>query len=274
MTPSAPPAAEQSQQPPFSGVVVARNEAAKLGECLKSIAFCDQIALIDLQSEDGSAELARSLGAQVHRYAPVPVVEQIRATAFSHAAHDWVVHLDPDERFPAQRLQEIRAAIAVHPDLALIKLPWRFHFRGRPLQGTVWGWNNSKPVLYHRGRIELPAGVHGNARVLPGFTELTLAPAASGALEHLWIDSYRQLFSKHLRYLRQEGASRYAAGERFSWKGCCIATLKAFRLSFFQCRGWSGGPVEAFLSCFYAWYVLMSLLSLRDYQKNAGRTAA
>jgi len=257
-----------SDKLPFSGVVVVCNEIRRLQACLESLSFCSQLVVVDLQSSDGSAELAASCGAEVYRHERVPVVEQIRSTAFAYARHDWIVHIDPDEVFPKQRADEIRALIAEESDAAIIRLPWHFYFRGKPLHGTVWGGDNSRQAVYHRGRVRLSADVHRATTPLPGFRELFMDDARLWAIRHFWVDTYAQMLEKHLRYLRHEGASRHASGERFSWLKAVIEPSMAFKRSFLDCRGWADGMAGVFLSFFYAWYVFMSYLSLRRYQKE------
>ena len=47
----------------LSVIVIARNEAARLPTCLRSVAFADEIVVVDSGSSDGTPDLARSLGA-------------------------------------------------------------------------------------------------------------------------------------------------------------------------------------------------------------------
>ena len=62
----------------ISVCIVCRNEADKLGPCLKSVAWADEVIVLDLDSSDDSAEVAREHGARVIRHEPVPVVEAVR----------------------------------------------------------------------------------------------------------------------------------------------------------------------------------------------------
>ena len=62
----------------ISACIVCRNEADRLGPCLDSVRWADEIVLLDLGSEDGSADLARAAGARVVSHAPVPIVETVR----------------------------------------------------------------------------------------------------------------------------------------------------------------------------------------------------
>lgn len=255
------------KDPLFSAVIVTCNDIRRLRVCLDSLSFCNEIVAVDLGSVDGCPELALEYGAKVYNHECVPVVELVRETAFSFATHDWIVHIDPDEVFPVERVPEI-AKLATNSKTALIRLPWTFYFRGKPLKGTVWGWNNSRQAVYHRGRIIISKEVHVPTMAKNGFREENLVDSENGSIRHYWMDTFSQLLEKHRRYLRQEGKVKYEAGERFGYLLLVRETLRAFLRSFFICRGWSDSLTGIFLSFFYAWYISMSYLSLRRLEKE------
>ncbi|MGH7293222.1 MAG: glycosyltransferase, partial [Myxococcota bacterium] len=60
--------AGDGRAPPVSGVVICLNEADRIGRCLESLAFCDEIVVVDSGSSDGTREIARA-------YTPI-VIEQ------------------------------------------------------------------------------------------------------------------------------------------------------------------------------------------------------
>ena len=92
----------------ISACIVCRNEADKLAPCLESVGWADEVVVLDLQSSDGSAELARRAGARVLTHAPVPVVEAVRNVVADAAHGDWVLALDPDERVTPGLAAELR----------------------------------------------------------------------------------------------------------------------------------------------------------------------
>lgn len=251
----------------FSAVVVTCNDSTRLKECLESLSFCDQLVVVDLNSTDDSVLIAESYRAEIHTHERVPIIEMIRETAFAYAKHPWIIHVDPDEVFPQERLPEILQLVYC-PDIALIRLPCQFYFKNKPLKGTVWGGDNSRACVYNNDRMVLSKQVHTRYILLNEFREYCLVDSQIGAIKHYWVDSYGQMLEKHMRYIRREGEAKYVAGERFTWRKCVSQTFFAFKDSLITCRGWSDGITGIFLSTFYAWYVAMSYLSLRIYQNN------
>ena len=91
-------------RPPLSAVLITLNAAAQLGACLYTLRFCDEIVVVDSGSTDGTVEMARGFGARVIQAKWRGFGEQ-KQLAVSHAAHDWVLCVDADERV-TPRLQQ------------------------------------------------------------------------------------------------------------------------------------------------------------------------
>ena len=247
----------------ITGIVVTCNEARRLRASLESLRFCDQLIVTDLGSTDESVEIARQCGAEILQRDRVPIVEHIREELTAHAAHDWIIFLDPDEVFPVEAESELRELIERLPTLAVITIGLQFYFLGRPLRSTLWGTIHEKSVVCHRRRTSFPKLVHHSPCPLPGYETRTLPSSSRHRIQHYWVDSYRQLFEKHWRYIREEGQARYQRGERFSWRRCASSALLSLKMNLFAHHAWRGGWPGLFLSGFHAWYVGMGILSLR-----------
>jgi glycosyltransferase involved in cell wall biosynthesis len=82
---------------PLSVVLITHNAAAQLPECLASVAFADEVVVVDSGSSDGTAEVAARYGARVVTKEWLGFGRQ-KQFAVEQAAHDWVFCLDADER--------------------------------------------------------------------------------------------------------------------------------------------------------------------------------
>lgn len=246
------------------------NEDGRLRACLESLDFCDEVLVVDLESEDRSVEIAEECGAKVLHHERLPIVEQVRTRVVGEASHDWVLFIDPDEIFHPALAQQADSIIqGGAEDVGRIFFPWKFYFRGRPLKGTRWGGRKHKGVLIHRDRCLLTGDVHRGIELKDDFRSVRIPWKNSDHhIRHYWIDSTSQLFEKHLRYIQKEGRSRFRKGQRFSWRRWIGEVPRAFKRSFFDNSGWRDGATGFFLSLFDAWYEGMSLLSLRRYEKG------
>jgi len=93
--------------PRISGCVVAMNEEDRIADCILSLAFCDEVIVIDSHSTDRTREVARELGAAViERDWPGHGAQ--KEFAAQTARNDWVLSLDADERVSSRLREEIR----------------------------------------------------------------------------------------------------------------------------------------------------------------------
>ena len=98
-------------RPQLSACIITRNEADRIVACLQSIAFCDDIIVVDSASTDATREIAQAHGARVL----VRAFDGYRTQkdfAVRNARHDWVLCLDADERVTPRLRAAIEAARA------------------------------------------------------------------------------------------------------------------------------------------------------------------
>lgn len=114
-----------------SVLILTRNEEETLPDCLASVAWCDDIHVLDSFSTDRTSAIARSLGAQV-----------TERTFDNYAAHrnfglalpfrnPWVLSLDADERVAPELADEIqRITLSAAPQISAFRIPRRDYFLG------------------------------------------------------------------------------------------------------------------------------------------------
>src|SRR6266496_2041555 len=100
----------------ISVCIVCRNEAEDLRLCLESVAWADEIVVLDLSSTDDSVLVANEYRARVAVRAPVPYVELVRIEAIAMATKAWILILDPDERVTPGLAHELQR-LALRTDL-------------------------------------------------------------------------------------------------------------------------------------------------------------
>ena len=83
-------------RPPISAVVTTYNNAGTLPACLQSLRFCDEIVVLDSNSDDAGRAIAESFSARVF-VEPFKGYAAQKQSAIDKAAHDWILLLDADE---------------------------------------------------------------------------------------------------------------------------------------------------------------------------------
>jgi glycosyltransferase involved in cell wall biosynthesis len=123
---------------PISAVLITKNAANQLADCLASVAFCDEIIVVDSGSEDGTAEIAERFGARLIQsdWRGFGLQKQF---AVEQANHDWVLCIDADERVSERLRESIRKlfdgeGIPLRITSSAYRFPRRNRFMGRYLK--------------------------------------------------------------------------------------------------------------------------------------------
>ena len=121
---------------PVSVVIIVKNEALVVADCLRSVAgLADEIVVLDSGSSDGTREVCERLGARVIDADWLGFGPQ-KNLAVQSARNDWVLCLDADERVSAELSAGIRSALAAlaAPACGAYRCARRNRFLGRYLR--------------------------------------------------------------------------------------------------------------------------------------------
>lgn len=185
----------------LAACVIACNEEDRIGDCLASVAFADEIIVVDSGSTDRTVAIAREHGARVIvREWPGYVAQ--KNFALEQAATDWVLCLDADERVSPRLAEEIRRVVAADPGVVVgYRMPRKTFYLGRWILHGGW-YPDRKVRLVRRGRARW-GGVDPHDRLEAEGPVGTLA----GDIEHR---TYRDI-ADHLRTI--DRFTSVAAGE-------------------------------------------------------------
>lgn len=197
----------------ISVCIVCRNEADKLGPCLESVRWAGEVVLLDLDSEDGSVELAQAAGARVVRHAPVPVVEAVRNVVADAATGEWILALDPDERVSPGLAAELRR-VSERSDIDAVVVPrMNFDF-GYPATSPLQRYE-PQLRMYRRAAVRWP----GFPNALPEVREDRVLRVASRDELTLVHDRNRNIpeaLDRVRRYAPMQAQAMIDAGEEFT----------------------------------------------------------
>jgi glycosyltransferase involved in cell wall biosynthesis len=125
----------------ISGVMITLNEAHQVHFALGTLVpWCDEVVVVDQHSDDGTAEIARSLGARVLTHERTGgMADPARRFAVSQATGDWVFILDADEMVPPRLAAELRRLAESDAPVEVVMVPRANVILGRWLRyGSNW----------------------------------------------------------------------------------------------------------------------------------------
>jgi Glycosyl transferase family 2 len=179
--------------------IIARDEERRLPAALASVAFCDEVVVVDSGSRDRTAELARAAGARVVER-PWRGFGAQRNIAIDSTGADWILEIDADERVTPRLRAEIEAFLAEAPeDVDICAVPLRDLLLGGRL-GPSAKYPKYRLRLFRRGRYRHDERV----RVHEGLWALGRTWAFEGDLEHVLAETPREAMRDVWRYARLE----------------------------------------------------------------------
>jgi glycosyltransferase involved in cell wall biosynthesis len=242
---------------PLSAVVITRNEESRLAACLESVAFADEIVVVDSGSSDGTLEIALQYGARIFRQDWLGFGRQ-KQFAVSCASHDWVLCLDADERVSP----ELRASIgdAMHKPLyGAYRFPRRNRFMGRWLRHGE-GYPDWSLRLFHRAHSRWSEdAIHEKVLVD------TSVGSLRGDLLHESEESIEAYLEKQNRYTTLQAETLSCEGRRAYIGQLLASPLLRFVKFYFVRRGFLDGVpglVHIAIGCFNSFAKYAKLMEL------------
>ena len=98
-------------QTTLSVIIITKDEAANIRACIESVAWADEIVVVDSGSSDATVEICRASGAKVFVH-DWPGFGVQKNRALSYATHEWVFSIDADERVTPELRAAIEAVLA------------------------------------------------------------------------------------------------------------------------------------------------------------------
>lgn len=150
------------RQQTIAGVVLTLNEETDLPRALRSLAWCDELLVVDSGSTDQTYEVAHQCGARFVQHIQTPpfIITDQRNWVLDNAPlqSDWVFFLDADEQVNGILANHIRSSINSSASIDAYELTPRYWFLGRWLKHTQ-GYPNWHPRLVRRGFVQFHGGV-------------------------------------------------------------------------------------------------------------------
>ncbi len=247
---------------PLTGVVIARNEADRIGRCVASLAsVCAEVIVLDSGSEDATAAVAAAAGARVEQQPWLGFAAQKNA-AIARATRPWVLLLDADEWLHDGASPVLRALFANgEVERADVwRLQRRTWFLGSQLNHGGWG-REAVERLFRADLRYLPADVH---------ERLDLSGRRIGALdariEHDTARSEAEYRAKLDRYASLWAQQKHAEGRRAGALAAPLHAAASWLKNFLLRGGFLDGRMARRYHALHAGYVRDKYKRLRDLE--------
>jgi len=178
----------------ISIAIITKNEEERLPDCLRSVAFADDILVVDSGSDDRTVQVAQSFGARILSE-PWRGYSDQKQFAVDQCLHDWVLILDADERVPEKTAVEIGGVLRHSKGkFAAFSFRRKNYLHGRWIRRCGW-WPDRivRLVNRRRGRFD---GRPVHEKWVPEGEVMAL----DAVIEHISFRKFSDLVSKMETY--------------------------------------------------------------------------
>ncbi|WP_256749768.1 glycosyltransferase family 2 protein [Mesorhizobium sp. Mes31] len=184
----------------ISLIVHTRNSAATLPRLLETTGWAAERIVIDMQSSDATAEIARTAGCRVLSCAIVDAVDNIRNQYLAEARHDWVLVLDSDEYLAVDAYEAMQRLVDDHGDkIDAFALPRWNSVAGQIMRGSGL-YPDQQIRFFRKGTVAWQPGNHRVPQVLTGARRLCVLQPPNCI--HIHHENYTDIVSFITRQLR------------------------------------------------------------------------
>ncbi len=217
----------------ISAVVITYNEEANIERCLASLAFADEIVVLDSFSEDRTVEIARRFTDKVSQREFAGYADQKNA-AMELASNDWVLVIDADEVVPEQLAGEIRKAVE-SDRCAAYRMPRLSYFCGKPIRHCGW-YPDYVIKLMRKSKSRYPDRLVHETPEVDG----PVGTLRSDLLHYTYRD-LDELCRKMVSHSRAAARQKMRDGERFRLRKLLFAPGIAFLKKYIVKQGFRDG---------------------------------
>ncbi len=180
----------------LTAVILTKDEAGQIRECLERIRWVDEIVVVDGESTDGTPEICRSYGARVVTHRFEGDFGQERNIGNEHATKDWVLQLDADDRVTEEFHQAALRVLEGNLPHAAYRFRRKNCFLGHWMRHG--GWYHYSLHFFQRGKARYRGRVH-HELLVDGSIGTLEAP-----IEHHPFSSLEQFLDRQNRYTTLE----------------------------------------------------------------------
>lgn len=245
-------------------IILAKNEEQNIKDCIETVAFADEVLVIDDFSSDATPDIARSMGARVIQHAMNGDWGGQQTFAIKEAKSKWILFLDADERISSELGREITAAVKRdEPKAYWIQRRNRFHHNE-----ATHGVLRPDYVL----RLMPAEGSYVEGYVHPAIITPYEEAKLTGPMYHYTYDNWHQYFNKFNNYTTLAAEKYRDAGKSCSFvKDILLRPQWAFFKVYVLDKGFLDGKLGFILSVNHYFYTMIKYVKLYYLLKSNGK---
>ena len=245
----------------ISALVLTRNDASMLQDCLEQLNFVKEIIVLDQQSKDNTAQIAKKFTNHLITTSD-PNFSKNRNVLAKKAKCKWLLYLDTDERIDEKNITEIKDAIGKSQFQAYY-FPRKNIVLGKWLRHGGW-WPDYVPRLFEKQNFRQWYGeVHESPRINGQYGHF------KNPITHLTARSIDQMLNKSIVWAQVEAKLYFKASyPKVSVLRVVKASTREFLSRYFIKMGVLDGAVGLIEAVYQSLHQAMVLVYLWEIQNK------
>ncbi len=248
----------------LSSLVIAKDEAANIAECLNSQLGCidDILVLLDDTSTDSTEAIISGYPDVRYEKIKWKGYAATKLEGLNKTKYEWVLWLDADERISPELKQELAAFKSSVPVYSAFSIPRKAIFLGKWIKHS--GWYPGRVIrLFNKNKAKFSQNfVHEHLVVNGSIGEL------KNDIEHYTDPSIRHYFKKFNHYTSLAADELKTKNKNFSIWSLIIRPAAVFFKMYFIRRGFLDGIQGFILAVFSSAYVFTKYAKLWELTKG------
>jgi len=211
----------------LSVIIITKNEAADIRACLESVAWADEVIVVDSGSIDDPVKICSELGAQMQVTPAWPGFGPQKNRALALATGEWVLSLDADERVPAELRAEIEAVMNDRGAADAYDIPRLSSYCGKFMRHSGW-YPDYVTRLFRRERARFSDDLVHERLVVD-----ELVVRLRSELLHYAFDGFEEVLRKMDQYSTAGAQRMHAQGRKATLSGAVLRGFWSFLRTYF-----------------------------------------
>lgn len=241
----------------ISAVIIAKNEEKMIEACIRSVLFCNEIIVIDNDSDDKTAEIAKKLGANVLHHSSDDFSDA-RNFGKNAATNGWILYVDADERVSKELARSVIKILKSKTEFTAFKIRRKNFYLGN----HEWPHIEMLERFFRKNKLSKWQGKLHESPVMEGETgEL------EGFLYHLTHRNLSEMLTKTIVWSEVEARLRYDSHHpTVTWWRFPRVMLTAFWNSYVAQKGYRAGTVGIIESMYQSFSMFITYVKLWEMQ--------
>jgi glycosyltransferase involved in cell wall biosynthesis len=244
----------------ISAVIITHNSEDIVADGMDSVAFCDEVIIIDNGSTDRTVELTKMLGARVFEI-KTDNFSEIRNFGLKKARSKWVLYIDDDERVT----KALKSSILEATDVKISQYSaFRIRRKNFYLGNHEWPHIEKHIRLFNKNKLKGWKGkLHETPEIEGEVGEL------DGYLNHYTHRDLSSMTKKTIEWSKIEAELRFKAGhpKMTAWRFFRVM-LTAFYDSYIRQKGYRLGTAGLIESIYQSFSMFITYARLWEMQNK------